>query len=700
MPIRPGKITRQGSSLPETMRRVLEHLAATIRRDHLQWSAAPHLLFQQLYPSLRWAPEDVRAELRALCREYLPRYSRRGPWLRCTNRPRANRSLAMRLATESSAEIVCLRFTDKPGRLAAGTDAGSLLVWDLDSGLRSVIDQDRRPILALGPRSDTEGGLTAISASGVIRAADPVSLATKTLLKAQGPLTTAAVSPDGRLAALGSIFGMVELWDLAAGARLTKFLGRRVPITHMAFSGDGSCFMAVNASGQATVWSVDGLAVQASFSLGQVDLLFAAPPERAWWLGMVDRPLLQVDALGGTTASAAPESKGRLSTGIASACGRVVACATEDGQVSLSDHRSPVSKTSGCRLAGSPLAIAISPDLGWLAVASPGGKCELHRLSELDAAGEAQTLGAVTGPQLLPALGVMVWGAGDGTIHQLRSGPGDPPPVLATAAQFSGPTAAAAAAPIWAAVDHGSGCAWDLQQGKKLGRMEVNSSGTAIALSPDGRIAATGYASGVVTLWDTASGGEYGRAQLMESGIAGLDFSVAGGELVVTGANGRLAVFFIANDEAQADLGKYSMFRFYGRSRLQRLGFQLRWETALSAFPSALALSPLNGGIACAVPGAIRFFLPPAGQADFLLPCPGSRCRSLEYSRDGSRLLAMQEDGACVIWDLRRHRPMASYRLATKGLGGSWFPGRSSFIAVAADGEILTLALAGIDDEV
>ena len=128
--------------------------------------------------------------------------------------------------------------------IAAGGD-GSMVLVTMYDGRLELSRPDVAPLKAIFPAAIngsatlTGGHFLLAGADGRLREIDETLQVVREFELPDGPLTTVAVSPDGRTIATGGMRTPVTLIDWPSGAVRARILGPGLPLWAMAFSRDG-----------------------------------------------------------------------------------------------------------------------------------------------------------------------------------------------------------------------------------------------------------------------------------------------------------------------------------------------------------------------------------------------------------------------------------------------------------------------------
>lgn len=143
--------------------------------------------------------------------------------------------------------------------LAAGTDTGSIVLWDIG-------EQKELPgpvlsgaaITALAVPSTDGSRLATVDEDGLIRLWDlSTDWATEEPLFHGGPVTALAYSPDGEALASAGRDGQVVLWDTRTRQRRGSSLLHPPGVNALAFSHDGSTLASAGEDGRVVLWDVE-----------------------------------------------------------------------------------------------------------------------------------------------------------------------------------------------------------------------------------------------------------------------------------------------------------------------------------------------------------------------------------------------------------------------------------------------------------
>jgi WD40 repeat protein/DNA-binding SARP family transcriptional activator len=376
-----------------------------------------------------------------------------------------------------------------------------------------------------------------------------------------------AVSPDGRLFALGSAQGGLRLLDLRSGL-VRRFRGRHeAAVDSVSFTPDERTLISSGADGKVIVWDVERRKLRETFpghSEGGVHLAVSSDGHTLYSAGADSRAI--VWDLTGDRRLIRPFEAGRpFSTDdgnqypvelAVSPDGRTLARTHDNGTVELIDTRTLRRRGLVRALRGFAGAVDFSPDGRLLAVSGEGGQVTLWDARTLRSAGPelrglettSQALAFSPDGELLavgevgrPNEQVTEFRGAQMTLWDARrralTGVHFPAASLSVAFSPDGKLLAAAGR------EHPTQIR-NTRSGELVATLRTADWGRSVAFSPDGNLVATGDWDGRAQLWSTENWKPVGRPlEGQERRILTLDFSRDGRTLASAGEDGTVVLW-------------------------------------------------------------------------------------------------------------------------------------------------------------
>jgi len=159
-----------------------------------------------------------------------------------------------------AAQIYGIAFSSDDQRLASTSWDGSVKVWDIKAG-KEIVRISDLGINSLFDVALSQDGKQLITSNfnnqGYVYLWDAYTgKEVQKLAGAGQDVYGIAISPDGRLLAIGWENGFINIWDLSSGKKLQEYSAHAGLIVHLAFSKDGTRLASASFDKFAKVWEV------------------------------------------------------------------------------------------------------------------------------------------------------------------------------------------------------------------------------------------------------------------------------------------------------------------------------------------------------------------------------------------------------------------------------------------------------------
>jgi len=144
-----------------------------------------------------------------------------------------------------------------PDQLAAGSEDGTVVIWDLASAAVRHELKGHRGVVTGVAYSPVGRQLASAGADGTVRLWDPgTGQETRTIPGNGTPLSGVAYSPDGHLVAAAGADPTVRLWDAATGREVHALRGHEAAVSCVVFSPEGQRLASADLDRKVRLWDV------------------------------------------------------------------------------------------------------------------------------------------------------------------------------------------------------------------------------------------------------------------------------------------------------------------------------------------------------------------------------------------------------------------------------------------------------------
>jgi WD40 repeat protein len=539
-------------------------------------------------------------------------------------------------------------FTRDGARLFSASNDKTIKIWDVASGaevrtlsghteaVRSLaITPDGRRLLS--GSQDRSARLWDLSSGRELRAFSGHT----------GAVLAVAISPDGLHGATASRDRSAKLWDLTSGAEQRTLEGHVSGVEALAFSPDGKWLATGSVDRSIVLWQIAGKETRTLTGHTEAVRAVAFSTDGRWLASAGQSNQIKIwDLAAGREARVLEGHAGGSNALTFTADGRTLVSGGEDNAVRRWETGSWRALPALTGQVSGLTSLAFSPDSQWLALGIGDKSAPVKMLALTDnramqalTGSSASAVSAVAfspdGRLLAAAEGwansVKIWEAASG--RELRT--------------LTPPTPGTATKP------------WDIQMPAGIPR-----SIDTVTFSPDSRWVAAGDLSGVVRIWDLATGRERLSLKVSLEGILSLAFSPDGRWLLTSSADKTVKLWEVP------------------------AGREVR---TLSAIDSVVWGAAFSGGLIAAGGSdkAVHLWEAATGREVRSLIGHSERVTTLAFSNDGKLLASGGPDMSIRLWETESGREVRSLFGHTGAVRGLAFSPDGRWLASASgDGSV------------
>jgi WD40 repeat protein/serine/threonine protein kinase len=534
--------------------------------------------------------------------------------------------------TKHEDAVLSARFSRDGKNIVTASRDRTAIMWDVKNGQPVRRFAEGHEFLVSGAVFFPDGAHLATGAGdNSVRIWDKAAGTEKRVLTNTGRIGTLAVSPDGKFLVTGSPSlketengperNDIKVWEAHSGKLLGQLTGHGAAISALAFSPSGEQLASGDDRGEIRLWKVTP----------------STPGAFSWAL---ERELLGHNG-GITGLRYTPDGQRLITASSDHTCGQWHPATGEEARDLILKHGHPVT------------ALDVSADGKWALTTCDDGLARLWRLADAAEVASIRSPGKPFGAASFSPDGsqalltqpedklVQIWDLSAAAVASPAAGPAAPAQadLLRTFLNFNdlgGEVWAAMFAPggrFVLTIGGNDAQLWDVDAKKPTVRYSPHGAVASAAVSPDGRLVATGSWDHSAKIWDASTGHAIRKLLNGHAGyINSVEFSPDGKELLTASDDGTARIWDVATGQPSGPV-----FKDHG-ARVFSAVYSREGDRVLTACEDKLA----------------RVFDRATGK--LLFEMPGHKFGVLcgQFSTDG-KIITGSQDNTAKVWDAEGH---------------------------------------------